>query len=109
MAVGNGRQFLEGLRDGRKVWLEGEWVPDVTTHPKLSRMAHTPAALDDLQQDPKLHDQMTFTSPTTGQPVALSFIIPENQEDLLRLPAGPVRALLQRGRGPAPPKALRHL
>ena len=41
MAVRNGEQFLEGLRDGREVWLDGERVVDVTTHPKLSRMAHT--------------------------------------------------------------------
>ncbi|HIM48387.1 MAG TPA: hypothetical protein EYM32_05890, partial [Dehalococcoidia bacterium] len=41
MAVRTGKQFLEGLRDGREIWLEGERVEDVTTHPKLSRMAHT--------------------------------------------------------------------
>ena len=84
MAVRTGRQFLEGLRDGREVWLEGERVPDVTTHLKLSRMAHTLSSLCDLQHDPKFHDQMTFRSPTTGQPVALSFIVPKNQDDLLR-------------------------
>ena len=84
MAARNGKQFLEGLRDGREVWLEGERVQDVTTHPKLSRMAHTLAGLYDLQHDPRFHDQMTFKSPATGQPVALSFIVPETQEDLLR-------------------------
>ena len=41
MAVRTGAQFLEGLRDGRKVWLEGERVADVTAHPKLKGMACT--------------------------------------------------------------------
>ena len=36
MAVRTGEQFLQGLRDGREVWLEGERVADVTWHPKLT-------------------------------------------------------------------------
>ena len=36
MAVRTGEQFLQGLRDGREVWLEGERVADVTSHPKLT-------------------------------------------------------------------------
>ena len=84
MAVRNGKQFLEGLRDGREIWLEGERVADVTTHPKLSRMARTLASVYDLQYDPKLQEQMVFESPTSGEPVALSYMVPETQEDLLR-------------------------
>ena len=45
MAVRTGRQFLEGLRDGREVWLEGERLMDVSRHPKTSRMANTLAAI----------------------------------------------------------------
>ena len=83
MPVRNGKQFLEGLRDGREIWLEGERVEDVTTHPKLSRMAATLAALYDLQHSPELHDRMTFKSPATGDPVGLSYIVPQAQEDLI--------------------------
>ena len=36
MAVRTGEQFLRGLRDGREVWLKGERVADVTSHPKLT-------------------------------------------------------------------------
>ncbi|MDE2803504.1 MAG: 4-hydroxyphenylacetate 3-monooxygenase, oxygenase component, partial [Chloroflexota bacterium] len=84
MGIRTGQQFLEGLRDSREIWLEGELIRDVTTHPKLGRMARTLADLFDLQHDPALHDDMTFTSPATGDPVGLSFIIPHSQEDLLR-------------------------
>ena len=84
MAVRNGKQFLEGLRDGREVWLEGERVEDVTTHPKLSRMAHTLASIYDLQDDPEYRDQLVFESPTSGEPVALSHIVPRSQDDLMR-------------------------
>ena len=84
MAVRTGAQFLEGIRDGREIWLEGERVEDVTTHPKLERMARTLASVYDLQHDAELHDQMTFKSPSSGDPVALSYIIPGAQDDLMR-------------------------
>ena len=84
MAVRTGEKFLEGLRDGREVWLEGERVADVTTHPKLTRMAHTLAGVYDLQHSQELHEQMTFESPTSGDRVALSYLVPASQDDLLR-------------------------
>ena len=84
MAVRTGRQFLEGLRDSREVWLEGERLMDVTTHPKTSRMANTLASIYDLQHKSENFDRMTFKSPTTGDPVALSYLIPETQADLIR-------------------------
>ena len=83
MAVRTGKQFLEGIRDGREIWLEGERVDDVTTHPKLARMANTLASIYDIQVSPEHHDVMTFKSPSSGEPVARSFMIPETQEDLL--------------------------
>ena len=68
MAVRTGTQFLEGLRDGREVWLEGERLADVTTHAKTTRMAKTLAGIYDLQHIPEYHDRMTFKSPSSGDP-----------------------------------------
>ncbi len=84
MAVRTGEQYLSGLRDGREIWLEGERLNDVTTHPKTARMARTVAGVYDLQHMPENHERMTFKSPTSGEPVALSYLVPETQEDLLR-------------------------
>ena len=84
MAIRTGKQFLEGLKDGREIWLEGERVKDVTTHPKFARMAHTLAGVYDLQNDPKHRDEMSFKSPSSGELVPISYIIPQNQDDLLR-------------------------
>ena len=84
MAVRTGEQFLEGLRDEREVWLEGERVSDVTTHPRLARMARTLADMYDLQHSPEAGSEMTFTSPSSGHPVALSYMIPQSHEDLYR-------------------------
>ena len=76
MAVRTGAQFLQGLRDDRSIWLEGERVADVTAHPHLARMAQTLAKIYDLQHDPALHEVMTYRSPTSGQDTAVSYLIP---------------------------------
>ena len=84
MAVRTGNEFLEGLKDGREIWLEGEQVGDITSHPKTARMAKTLAGIYDLQHSPENHDRMTFKSPSSGHPVSLSYLVPETQEDLMR-------------------------
>ncbi len=84
MGIRTGAQYLDGLRAGRVVWLEGECVTNVADHPRLGRAARTIAALYDLQHDPALHEQMTFRSPSSGEPVALSYLEPHSIDDLLR-------------------------
>ena len=37
-----------------------------------------------MQYDPMFHEEMTYTSPTTGDPVGLSFLMPKTIEDLRR-------------------------
>jgi 4-hydroxyphenylacetate 3-monooxygenase len=85
MGARNGKQYLAGLREQeREVWLEGERVRDVTTHPGLGGGARAIASLYDLQCDPALHEAMTYVSPSSGERVGLSFIIPRTREDLER-------------------------
>jgi 4-hydroxyphenylacetate 3-monooxygenase len=85
MPARTGQQYINGLREQeREVWLGGERVRDVTTHPGLAGGVRAIAALYDMQHDAKLRDEMTFLSPTTGDRVGLSFIIPRTREDLER-------------------------
>jgi 4-hydroxyphenylacetate 3-monooxygenase len=84
MPARTGRQYLDGLRAQKaEVWYRGERVEDVTTHPALASGARAIAALYDMQCDPKLRDTMTYKSPTTGDPVGRSFIIPKTREELI--------------------------
>jgi 4-hydroxyphenylacetate 3-monooxygenase len=83
MPARTGQQYLTGLREQpREIWFRGERVNDVTTHPGLGRGAHAIASLYDQQCDPRYRAQMTYTSPKTGDPLGLSFIIPRTREDL---------------------------
>ena len=85
MPARNGRQYLDGLRaQERHVYMGGERVRDVTTHPGLASGARAIASLYDLQCDPVRKGAMTYASPTTGAPVGLSFIQPRTQDDLVR-------------------------
>lgn len=85
MPARSGKDYLTGLRDQRReVWLRGERVEDVTTHPGLSGGASAIASLYDQQMDPALHQDMTFVSPKTGDRLGLSFIVPKTKEDLER-------------------------
>ncbi len=66
------------------MWLGGERVRDVTSHPGLSGGARAIASLYDMQCDPGLQDEMTYRSPSSGERVGLSFIIPRTRDDLER-------------------------
>jgi len=48
-----GQEFLESVRDGREIYLNGERVPDVTTHPAFRNGARSVARLYDALHDPQ--------------------------------------------------------
>ena len=83
MGARTGSEYLQGLREQeRDVWLDGERVKDVTTHPGLRNGARAIASLYDLQHDSALRDAMTYVSPTSGERVGLSFIVPRSRQEL---------------------------
>lgn len=77
-----GKRYIDSLQDGREVWLDGEKVADVTTHPAFTGMVHELARIYDLQHTEAYRDQMTFVSPETGKRCSLSWLLPRSPEDL---------------------------
>ena len=85
MPARTGQDYIRGLQEHPpEVWIGGERVADVTTHPALRNGVRSIAALYDMQHDPDLKEEMTYISPTTGESVGLSFIIPHSHEDVER-------------------------
>ena len=84
MPIRRGEEYLESLRDGRRVWLMGDPVEDVTTHPTLAGCARSVAAVYDLQHDAAHQDMLTIPSPTTGQPVSRAYQLSRSADDLGR-------------------------
>ena len=60
----NGDQFLESLRDGREIYIYGERVKDVTTHPAFRNTARMVARLYDAMHDPKHKDKLLVPTDT---------------------------------------------
>jgi 4-hydroxyphenylacetate 3-monooxygenase len=85
MPVRTGEAYITGLRErAAEVYIGGEQVKDVTTHPAFRNGVRSIARLYDMQHDPAWRDDMTYVSPTTGDRVGLSFIIPRTAQDLER-------------------------
>src|SRR5437870_8693010 len=85
MPARGGRDYITRLREQpAEVWLGGERVKDVTTHPALRNGVHSLAVLYDMQHDPILRESMTYRSPSSGDQVGLSFIAPQTMQDLER-------------------------
>jgi 4-hydroxyphenylacetate 3-monooxygenase len=78
----SGADYLRSLKDGRRVFVDGERVKDVTEHPAFREAARSIARLYDIAAAPELRERMTFTSPKTGEPVQRGWQIPKNHADL---------------------------
>ncbi|MCL6577442.1 4-hydroxyphenylacetate 3-hydroxylase N-terminal domain-containing protein [Kyrpidia sp.] len=74
-----GADYLKSLNDGRCVYIDGERVADVASHPAFAGAAKTIAGLYDMIADPAHH--MTFYSPKTGEPVYKAYMIPRTREE----------------------------
>jgi 4-hydroxyphenylacetate 3-monooxygenase len=78
----SGKEHLECLRDGREVYIGGEKVVDVTTHPAFAESAKSMAALYDMKADPKNRDLMSFEE--DGERFSMYYLKPRNKKDLRR-------------------------
>jgi 4-hydroxyphenylacetate 3-monooxygenase oxygenase component len=85
MPARSGDAYVESLRKHQPcVYLGGRRVADVTAEPIFQEPIRAIAEQYDMQLDPAYRDVMTYPSPTTGQPVSTSFLVPYTREDLVR-------------------------
>jgi 4-hydroxyphenylacetate 3-monooxygenase len=61
-----GAEYLESLRDGREVYIYGERVRDVTTHPAFRNTARMTARLFDALHDPERAPKLLLPADTDG-------------------------------------------
>ena len=82
MPARTGKEFLQGLKDDRRVWVGGERVRDIASHPAFAGAARSVAALFDLQHEAA--DVCLMPDPETREPINVSHLIPRSREDLER-------------------------
>ena len=83
MGIRTGKEYLDGLRDDREIWINGDRIEDVTKHPAVCRGAHTLGEFLDRQHNPKYQDKITYLD-EDGDRCATSFLIPKSEKDVKR-------------------------
>lgn len=79
-----GEEHLKSLQDGRTVYLDGELVTDVTTHPAFRNSVRSAAALYDYQSDPDNIDLMTFAPNGGNRRISRSWQRSRTYEELVQ-------------------------
>ena len=82
MGIRNGQQFIDGLRDDREVWYDGERVGDVTQFSEFKPSIASLARLYDMQHESDRQDVLVADSAEFGEPIGRAFEIPRTQEHL---------------------------
>ncbi len=79
-----GAEYLESLRDGREIWIYGEKVKDVTTHPAFRNSVRMIARLYDALHDSERKDVLTTTTDTgSGGYTHKFYKAPRNAEEMV--------------------------
>lgn len=83
MPAKNGQQYIERLKKAKNnVYINGEYVEDVTEHPAFREVIKTMAKLYDVQFEKP--EKMLYKSPTTGEKVGKTFLVPTTIDDLIQ-------------------------
>ncbi|MGD9995560.1 MAG: 4-hydroxyphenylacetate 3-hydroxylase N-terminal domain-containing protein [Ilumatobacteraceae bacterium] len=81
--IRTGQQYLDSLRDGRRVYCGGELITDVTTHPKTKGFAATIAHYYDLHHEVEHQDLLTFVD-EDGVRRAMHWMLPTSKEQVVQ-------------------------
>ncbi|MCP5080115.1 MAG: 4-hydroxyphenylacetate 3-hydroxylase [Alphaproteobacteria bacterium] len=77
--IRTGEEYRASLRDGRQVWMSGERVEDVTTHPMFKPLVDIRARIYDMQHDAATASKMTYEE--DGEKFAIGLKLPFAQKD----------------------------
>lgn len=77
--IRTGQQYKDSIRDGRRIWVNGERVTDVTTHPQFKPLVDIRARIFDMQHEAAHRDIMTVEQ--DGERNALGSALPYSQGD----------------------------
>ncbi|MDA8000551.1 MAG: 4-hydroxyphenylacetate 3-hydroxylase family protein [Alphaproteobacteria bacterium] len=76
--IRTGNEYRDSIRDNREVYINGERVRDVTTHPMFKPLVDIRARIYDMQHDAKTAETMTINQ--DGETNAVGNILPTTTE-----------------------------
>ncbi|MCB9430491.1 MAG: 4-hydroxyphenylacetate 3-hydroxylase family protein [Ardenticatenaceae bacterium] len=79
--IRTGAEYIESIRDGREVWLNGEQVKDVPTHPHFKPLVDIRARMYDMQHEAATKELLSYTDSGTGERNTTFYKTPHTQQD----------------------------
>jgi len=79
--IRTGDEYRESIRDGREVWMDGERVDDVTTHPSFAPIVDARARIYDMAHDEETRAVMSYVDDVSGERNAIALKPPRTVED----------------------------
>ncbi|WP_427005261.1 4-hydroxyphenylacetate 3-hydroxylase family protein [Pseudarthrobacter sp. H2] len=79
--IRTGDEYRESIRDGREVWIDGEKVKDVPSHPMFKPIVDVRARIYDLAHEESTQAAMTYADEETGELNAIANRLPRTQQD----------------------------
>ncbi|MDT0322946.1 4-hydroxyphenylacetate 3-hydroxylase family protein [Streptomyces millisiae] len=79
--IRTGDEYRESIRGGREIWINGERVEDVTTHPMFRPIVDARARIYDLAHEKPTRDVMSYQDPETGERHSVGNKLPRSRED----------------------------
>ncbi|OCC03976.1 4-hydroxyphenylacetate 3-hydroxylase [Labrys sp. WJW] len=74
-----GQQYRDSIRDGRRIWINGERVKDVTVHPQFKPLVDIRARIYDLAHEDATRDILSYEE--NGERYSVGLKLPHNQSD----------------------------
>jgi 4-hydroxyphenylacetate 3-monooxygenase len=81
--IRTGQEYRDSIRDGRAVWMNGERVKDVPSHPMFAPIVDARARIFDLAHEAATQEAMTYLEPDAGERNAIANRLPRTQQDWL--------------------------
>lgn len=79
--IRTGDEYRESIRDGREIWIDGERVDDVTTHPAFKPIVDIRARIYDMAHEERTREVMTYVDEETGELCPTGSKPPHTKED----------------------------
>lgn len=79
--IRTGQEYLDSINTGRDIWVNGEQVKDVTTHPMFAPIVGIRARIYDMQHESATQDVTTYVDDETGERNSVANKLPRTQQD----------------------------
>ncbi|WP_421707215.1 4-hydroxyphenylacetate 3-hydroxylase family protein [Algihabitans sp.] len=79
--IRTGAQYIDSIRDGREVYIGGERVRDVPSHPMFKPLVEIRARIYDMAHAPETREVMTYAEEAGGERHAVGNKLPVTQQD----------------------------